>query len=32
MFVKYESKYKQKQTEKKGKITQQEGNVYKLRG
>jgi cell division protein FtsW len=32
MFVKYESKYKQMQTEKKGKITQQEGNVYKLRG
>ncbi|MGX6442085.1 FtsW/RodA/SpoVE family cell cycle protein [Neobacillus sp. K501] len=31
MFVKYESKYKTKQSEKEKKITLQEGNVYKLR-
>lgn len=31
MFVKYESKYKQKQSEKEKKIPLPEGNVYKLR-
>lgn len=31
MFVKYESKYKQKQSEKEKKIPVQEGNLYKLR-